>query len=78
MLVLPEATAICNKLTGWDLNDLLFSRGGIVLVMTFKISSRWSILPFPAALLASSQRLAIVARSRRQRLAGLLAYYAAD
>ncbi len=60
MLVL-QSNGYLQQLTGWDLNDLLFSRGGIVLVMTFNI--------FPGvyfavsrSLLASGQRLAIVAR----------------
>jgi iron(III) transport system permease protein len=75
MLVL-QSNGYLQQLTGWDLNDLLFSRSGIVLVMTFNI---FPVVYFAVSrsLLASGQRLAMVARSRRQRLS-LLAYYAAD
>ena len=50
-----------QQLTGWDLNDLLFSRIGIVLVMTLNI---FPVVYFAVSrsLLASGQRLAIVAR----------------
>ncbi|QLO78430.1 ABC transporter permease [Klebsiella grimontii] len=59
--LLLQSNGYLQQLTGWDLNDLLFSRSGIVLVMTLNI--------FPVvycavsrSLLASGQRLAIVAR----------------
>ncbi|KIZ39679.1 ABC transporter permease, partial [Raoultella ornithinolytica] len=60
MLVL-QSNGYLQQLTGWDLNDLLFSRGGIVLVMTFNI---FPVVYFAVSrsLLASGQRLAIVAR----------------
>ena len=50
-----------QQLTGWQLNDLLFSRSGIVLVMTFNI---FPVVYFAVSrsLLASGQRLAMVAR----------------
>lgn len=50
-----------HQLTGWDLNDLLFSRAGIVLVMTLNI---FPVVYFAVSrsLLASGQRLATVAR----------------
>jgi hypothetical protein len=43
-----QSQGYLQQLTGWQLNDLLFSRSGIVLVMTFNIF-RWSTLPSPAA-----------------------------
>jgi iron(III) transport system permease protein len=60
MLVL-QSNGYLQQLTGWDLNDLLFSRSGIVLVMTFNI---FPVVYFAVSrsLLASGQRLAIVAR----------------
>lgn len=66
-----------QQLTGWDLNDLLFSRIGIVLVMTLNI---FPVVYFAVSrsLLASGQRLAIVACARRQRLASVLAHHATD
>ena len=50
-----------QQLTGWQLNDLLFSRSGIVLVMTFNI---FPVVYFAVSrsLLASGQRLTMVAR----------------
>nr|WP_153650283.1 iron ABC transporter permease [Klebsiella quasipneumoniae] len=50
-----------QQLTGWQLNDLLFSRSGIVLVMTFNIFPVVYIA-VSRSLLASGQRLAMVAR----------------
>ncbi|MBA7933957.1 iron ABC transporter permease [Klebsiella sp. RHBSTW-00215] len=60
MLVL-QSNGYLQQLTGWDLNDLLFSRSGIVLVMTLNI---FPVVYFAVSrsLLASGQRLAIVAR----------------
>lgn len=60
MLVL-QRNGYLQQLTGWDLNDLLFSRSGIVLVMTFNI---FPVVYFAVSrsLLASGQRLAMVAR----------------
>ncbi|MRT48552.1 iron ABC transporter permease [Enterobacter sp. JUb54] len=60
MLVL-QSNGYLQQLTGWDLNDLLFSRSGIVLVMTFNI---FPVVYFAVSrsLLASGQRLAMVAR----------------
>ncbi|HED1311501.1 TPA: iron ABC transporter permease, partial [Kluyvera ascorbata] len=60
MLVLQH-NGYLQQLTGWDLNDLLFSRTGIVLVMTLNI---FPVVYFAVSrsLLASGQRLAIVAR----------------
>jgi ABC-type Fe3+ transport system permease subunit len=48
MLVL-QSNGYLQQLTGWDLNDLLFSRSGIVLVMTFNI--------FPVVYFAVSRSL---------------------
>jgi iron(III) transport system permease protein len=48
MLVL-QSHGYLQQLTGWDLNDLLFSRSGIVLVMTFNI--------FPVVYFAVSRSL---------------------
>ena len=60
MLVLQH-NGYLQQLTGWDLNDLLFSRLGIVLVMTLNI---FPVVYFAVSrsLLASGQRLATVAR----------------
>nr|WP_318381768.1 iron ABC transporter permease [uncultured Enterobacter sp.] len=60
MLVL-QTNGYLAQLTGVDLNDLLFSRSGIVLVMTLNI---FPVVYFAVSrsLLASGQRLAIVAR----------------
>lgn len=60
MLVL-QSNGYLQQLTGWDLNDLLFSRTGIVLVMTLNI---FPVVYFAVSrsLLASGQRLAVVAR----------------
>ena len=60
MLVL-QSNGYLQQLTGWDLNDLLFSRSGMVLVMTFNI---FPVVYFAVSrsLLASGQRLAMVAR----------------
>ena len=60
MLVL-QSNGYLQQLTGWDLNDLLFSRSGIVLVMTLNI---FPVVYFAVSrsLLASGQRLALVAR----------------
>lgn len=60
MLVL-QTNGYLAQLTGIDLNDLLFSRSGIVLVMTLNI---FPVVYFAVSrsLLASGQRLAIVAR----------------
>lgn len=60
MLVL-QTNGYLDQLTGIDLNDLLFSRSGIVLVMTLNI---FPVVYFAVSrsLLASGQRLALVAR----------------
>lgn len=60
MLVL-QTRGYLDQLTGIDLNDLLFSRSGIVLVMTLNI---FPVVYFAVSrsLLASGQRLALVAR----------------
>lgn len=60
MLVL-QSNGYLDQLTGIDLNDLLFSRSGIVLVMTLNI---FPVVYFAVSrsLLASGQRLALVAR----------------
>lgn len=60
MLVL-QTHGYLDQLTGIDLNDLLFSRSGIVLVMTLNI---FPVVYFAVSrsLLASGQRLALVAR----------------
>lgn len=60
MLVL-QTNGYLDQLTGIDLNDLLFSRSGIVLVMTLNI---FPVVYFAVSrsLLASGQRLARVAR----------------
>jgi iron(III) transport system permease protein len=55
-----QSQGYLQQLTGWHLNDLLFSRSGIVLVMTFNIFP-WSTLPSPAACWRAD-RLAMVAR----------------
>ncbi|VUT20407.1 ABC transporter permease [Klebsiella pasteurii] len=59
--LLLQSNGYLQQLTGWDLNDLLFSRSGIVLVMTLNI---FPVVYFTVSrsLLASGQRLAIVAR----------------
>lgn len=59
--LLLQSNGYLQQLTGWDLNDLLFSRSGIVLVMTLNI---FPLVYFAVSrsLLASGQRLAIVAR----------------
>lgn len=59
--LLLQSNGYLQQLTGWDLNDLLFSRSGIVLVMTLNI---FPVVYFAVSrsLLASGQRLAIVAR----------------
>lgn len=66
-----------QQLIGWQLNDLLFSRSGIVLVMTFNIF-RWFTLPSPQP----AGRRATAGDGRpgpwRQRTARLLARDAAD
>ena len=50
-----QSQGYLQQLTGWQLNDLLFSRSGIVLVMTFNI--------FPVVYFAVSRSLlAVVAR----------------
>lgn len=56
-----QSNGYLQQLTGWDLNDLLFSRYGIVLVMTLNI---FPVIYFAVSrsLLVSGQRLAIVAR----------------
>jgi len=56
-----QSQGYLQQLTGWQLNDLLFSRSGIVLVMTFNI---FPVVYFAVSrsLLASGQRLAMVAR----------------
>ena len=56
-----QSQGYLQQLTGWQLNDLLFSRSGIVLVMTLNI---FPVVYFAVSrsLLASGQRLAIVAR----------------
>jgi len=60
MLVL-QTNGYLDQLTGIDLNDLLFSRSGIVLVMTLNI---FPVVYFAVSrsLLASGLRLALVAR----------------
>lgn len=60
MLVL-QTNGYLDQLTGIDLNDLLFSRSGIVLVMTLNI---FPVVYFAVSrsLLASGQRMALVAR----------------
>ncbi|WAH52908.1 iron ABC transporter permease [Pseudescherichia vulneris] len=60
MLVL-QTNGYLDQLTGIDLNDLLFSRSGIMLVMTLNI---FPVVYFAVSrsLLASGQRLARVAR----------------
>lgn len=60
MLVL-QTNGYLDQLTGIDLNDLLFSRSGIVLVMTLNI---FPVVYFAVSrsLLASGQRLTLVAR----------------
>lgn len=60
MLVL-QTNGYLDQLTGIDLNDLLFSRSGIVLIMTLNI---FPVVYFAVSrsLLASGQRLARVAR----------------
>lgn len=60
MLVL-QTNGYLDQLSGIDLNDLLFSRSGIVLVMTLNI---FPVVYFAVSrsLLASGQRLALVAR----------------
>lgn len=60
MLVL-QTNGYLAQVAGFDLNDLLFSRSGIVLVMTLNI---FPVVYFAVSrsLLASGQRLAIVAR----------------
>lgn len=57
----PAKRGYLQQLTGWQLNDLLFSRSGIVLVMTFNI---FPVVYFAVSrsLLASGTRLAVVAR----------------
>ncbi|MGU3378528.1 ABC transporter permease [Klebsiella grimontii] len=59
--LLLQSNGYLQQLTGWDLNDLLFSSSGIVLVMTLNI---FPVVYFAVSrsLLASGQRLAIVAR----------------
>ena len=60
-MLMLQSHGYLQQLTGWDLNDLLFSRVGIVLVMTLNI---FPVVYFAVSrsLLASGQRLAIVAR----------------
>jgi len=60
MLVL-QTKGYLAQVVGFDLNDLLFSRSGIVLVMTLNI---FPVVYFAVSrsLLASGQRLAVVAR----------------
>ena len=60
MLVL-QTKGYLAQVAGFDLNDLLFSRSGIVLVMTLNI---FPVVYFAVSrsLLASGQRLAVVAR----------------
>jgi len=60
-MLMLQSNGYLQQLTGWDLNDLLFSRSGIVLVMTLNI---FPVVYFAVSrsLLASGQRLAIVAR----------------
>lgn len=60
MLVL-QTRGYLSQLLGFDLNDLLFSSSGIVLVMTLNI---FPVVYFAVSrsLLASGQRLALVAR----------------
>ncbi len=74
-----QSQGYLQQLTGWQLNDLLFSRSGIVLVMTFNI--------FPVVYFAVS-RSSLLARADpagggrprpwRHRLARLLARDTAD
>lgn len=56
-----QTNGYLDQLTGINLNDLLFSRSGIVLVMTLNI---FPVVYFAVSrsLLASGQRLALVAR----------------
>ncbi len=56
-----QSQGYLQQLTGWQLNDLLFSRSGIVLVMTFNI---FPVVYFAVSrsLLAGGTRLAVVAR----------------
>ncbi len=56
-----QSQGYLQQLTGWQLNDLLFSRSGIVLVMAFNI---FPVVYFAVSrsLLASGTRLAVVAR----------------
>ncbi|WP_182409016.1 ABC transporter permease [Klebsiella michiganensis] len=60
-MLMLQSHGYLQQLTSWDLNDLLFSRIGIVLVMTLNI---FPVVYFAVSrsLLASGQRLAIVAR----------------
>ena len=60
MLVL-QTKGYLAQVVGFDLNDLLFSRSGIVLVMTLNI---FPVVYFAVSrsLLASGQRLAVIAR----------------
>lgn len=60
-MLMLQSHGYLQQLTCWDLNDLLFSRIGIVLVMTLNI---FPVVYFAVSrsLLASGQRLAIVAR----------------
>lgn len=60
-MLMLQSNGYLQQLTGWDLNDLLFSRAGIVVVMTLNI---FPVVYFAVSrsLLASGQRLAIVAR----------------
>nr|WP_227632569.1 iron ABC transporter permease [Klebsiella michiganensis] len=60
-MLMLQSHGYLQQLTGWDLNDLFFSRIGIVLVMTLNI---FPVVYFAVSrsLLASGQRLAIVAR----------------
>lgn len=53
-----QSQGYLQQLTGWQLNDLLFSRSGIVLVMTFNI---FPVVYFAVSrsLLASGTRLAV-------------------
>lgn len=73
-----QSRGYLQQLTGWQLNDLLFSRSGIVLVMTFNI---FPVVYFAVSrsLLASGTRLAVVARVHgASALARLLARDATD
>ncbi|MDV1542638.1 iron ABC transporter permease [Klebsiella michiganensis] len=60
-MLMLQSHGYLQQLTGWDLNDLFFSRIGIVLVMTLNI---FPVVYFAVSrsMLASGQRLAIVAR----------------